>query len=224
MTRVDLNVPFEEKELAKKLGARWDPDKKVWYAPSGTKLAEFEKWVVKPPQFTFRADSYYITKAYGGCWACSGKTLYIGLGVPSGFLANQPIDDEFDGMDDEELESSASYRAGVAAGWFVCHFSALLYWVRDISDAVHCHMRQHSRNYRVSFSQTAGMAYWMNHCDHCGVKQGDFKDYGEPDGLFRDYGRFTIHKVLEPLSVNCDEYLSDKEIDEYLGKKPCSFY
>ena len=31
-TRVDLLVPFVEKEDAKALGARWDKDRKVWYA------------------------------------------------------------------------------------------------------------------------------------------------------------------------------------------------
>jgi hypothetical protein len=29
-----LNVPFMEKDVAKNLGARWDPQKKLWYAPS----------------------------------------------------------------------------------------------------------------------------------------------------------------------------------------------
>ena len=31
--RVYLNVPYEEKEEAKKLGAKWDVSKKKWYVP-----------------------------------------------------------------------------------------------------------------------------------------------------------------------------------------------
>ena len=31
--RIYLNVPFEEKEEAKKLGAKWDPSRKLWYIP-----------------------------------------------------------------------------------------------------------------------------------------------------------------------------------------------
>ena len=31
--RIYLNVPFEEKEEAKKLGAKWDPGRKLWYIP-----------------------------------------------------------------------------------------------------------------------------------------------------------------------------------------------
>lgn len=32
--RIDLNVPYELRELAKACGARWDPIKKTWYCMS----------------------------------------------------------------------------------------------------------------------------------------------------------------------------------------------
>ncbi len=42
--RIYLNVPYSEKEDAKALGARWDGDRKLWYAPYGEKSL-IEKWV-----------------------------------------------------------------------------------------------------------------------------------------------------------------------------------
>ena len=36
-----LTVPFDRRELAKKLGARWDPLTKLWYCPAGKNLAPF---------------------------------------------------------------------------------------------------------------------------------------------------------------------------------------
>lgn len=33
-TRVNLNVPFSKKEIAKRLGAKWDADRRTWYAPT----------------------------------------------------------------------------------------------------------------------------------------------------------------------------------------------
>src|SRR5690348_4105063 len=45
MSRVDLVVPYVEKEDAKALGARWDRDRKVWYAPPGLDPASFERWL-----------------------------------------------------------------------------------------------------------------------------------------------------------------------------------
>lgn len=41
-----LHVPFDEKEKAKKLGARWNPERKSWYIPSDctTPLSKFAAW------------------------------------------------------------------------------------------------------------------------------------------------------------------------------------
>jgi putative DNA primase/helicase len=42
--RIYLSVPYEEKQAAKRHGARWDKDAKSWYIPEGTPLALFEPW------------------------------------------------------------------------------------------------------------------------------------------------------------------------------------
>jgi hypothetical protein len=42
-----LNVPFAEKDEAKRLGARWDSARKKWYAPLGTDLALFSRWLAR---------------------------------------------------------------------------------------------------------------------------------------------------------------------------------
>lgn len=42
--RMNLKVPFADKEQAKKLGARWDATRKVWYVVSNADLAPFSKW------------------------------------------------------------------------------------------------------------------------------------------------------------------------------------
>ena len=39
-----INVPYEEKEDAKVLGARWNRNLKKWYVPAGTPVDAFEKW------------------------------------------------------------------------------------------------------------------------------------------------------------------------------------
>ena len=40
-----LSVSFEEKEDVKKLGAKWDGEKKSWYVPDGIDIGPFDKWV-----------------------------------------------------------------------------------------------------------------------------------------------------------------------------------
>lgn len=48
--RVNLAVPFSEKDAAKALGARWDKAAKVWYAPPGVDLNGLERWRPAPGQ------------------------------------------------------------------------------------------------------------------------------------------------------------------------------
>jgi hypothetical protein len=42
--QVFLNVPFAEKDEAKRLGARWDPARKKWYVPNGVDAEKFSRW------------------------------------------------------------------------------------------------------------------------------------------------------------------------------------
>ncbi len=44
MAKKYLNVSYEDRELAKRLGARWDPSVKKWYCPQGAPLAKIFTW------------------------------------------------------------------------------------------------------------------------------------------------------------------------------------
>jgi Domain of unknown function (DUF5710) len=44
-TNINLKVPFNEKDQAKALGARWNAEAKLWYVPQGVEAAPFEKWM-----------------------------------------------------------------------------------------------------------------------------------------------------------------------------------
>lgn len=48
--RVTLNVSFAEKEIVKKLGARWDSELKTWYVIIGPtqSITTFTKWLASP--------------------------------------------------------------------------------------------------------------------------------------------------------------------------------
>ena len=48
--RIDLLVPFSEKEAVKKLGGRWDSDLKTWYViiDANKSILSFKKWLKSP--------------------------------------------------------------------------------------------------------------------------------------------------------------------------------
>jgi Domain of unknown function (DUF5710) len=48
-TNINLKVPFNEKDQAKSLGARWNAEAKLWYVPVGVDAAPFEKWLSSAP-------------------------------------------------------------------------------------------------------------------------------------------------------------------------------
>jgi len=39
-----LTVPFAEKDAAKKLGARWNAERRSWYVPPGIDVSLFNRW------------------------------------------------------------------------------------------------------------------------------------------------------------------------------------
>jgi exodeoxyribonuclease VII large subunit len=43
--RVDLRVPYAQKEEAKAFGARWDRENQTWYAPPGIDLSPLKRWL-----------------------------------------------------------------------------------------------------------------------------------------------------------------------------------
>lgn len=48
-SNINLKVPFNEKDQAKSLGARWNAEAKLWYVPQGIDAALFEKWLSSAP-------------------------------------------------------------------------------------------------------------------------------------------------------------------------------
>ena len=46
--RIDLACPFDQKDKAKALGARWDAAKKVWYIVDVEDLTPFMRWITRP--------------------------------------------------------------------------------------------------------------------------------------------------------------------------------
>ena len=57
-----LEVPFAEKDVAKQLGARWNPALRKWYIPEGLDPAPFATW---RPGEEFRQESFLEPLAQG---------------------------------------------------------------------------------------------------------------------------------------------------------------
>lgn len=68
-----LDVPYQEKDLAKKRGARWNPQLKSWYVDDLTKVGAVSEWIGND---NIVCENLYILTKEHTCWKC-GKILML---------------------------------------------------------------------------------------------------------------------------------------------------
>lgn len=182
MARVDLTVPFSEKEEAKQVGARWDSTSKVWFVPDGVDPHAFQRWLPSPPDVTIRADSYSVAQTEDACWKCGDLTRMYSFLLPTGYQTFEQ------GEDDVEA-------------WFANEGKSMVSYVTDLLPSVAARIKSITRHYYLDFSKTTNSSYWMNHCEHCGMKQGDFAMHCEPGGAFFPMDEEALASIkLQPVS------------------------
>lgn len=176
MPRIDLEVPFSEKDEAKQLGARWDASRKVWFVPDGHSSSAFKRWMPENLVLNLLADSYLIAKTTTICWKCDERTRVYGFILPEGhshLLQNEESD-----------------------VWHRFDEPTIIHYVTALKPSVAMRINQFTQNYRIDFSKTTQSHYWMNHCESCGMKQGDFELYCEPQGSFYPVDEKAASKIV----------------------------
>lgn len=194
MPPIELEVPYQEKELAKALGARWDARRKVWYVIERDDLTPFAKWLPQPPRIDHRSDSYFLLESRRDCWKCERETRVFGFAIPRG---HEQLEES---SPDLEFPSDAEYEAWLAGPgamqWVAQEAAAVLSYVTHISESALSRMRSLTMRYRRDHSGVTGTWYFMNHCEHCDAKLGDFETIEEFDAPLRPIGTASASKLL----------------------------
>lgn len=80
--RINLEVPFAQKEQVKRLGARWDPQQRVWFISSKFDLDKFAPWIPGSPQHC--GIRLYVpfaekdeVRSLGASWDSEQRTWYV---------------------------------------------------------------------------------------------------------------------------------------------------
>ncbi|MGE8205851.1 DUF5710 domain-containing protein [Heyndrickxia sp. NPDC080065] len=159
INRININVPFSEKDEAKKRGAKWDAKNKTWYIIEGTNLNNFDRWIQHFP--TIRAKGYSLAETEMSCWKCKKQTLVYAI-----FL------EEYEYCSTEELW----YWEKVDIPSFVSYVDHLDYMAA-------AHIKSISKNsYYLDYSKHMNTKYYLNHCSNCNMKQGDFSVHEDNPG------------------------------------------
>ncbi|WP_277960745.1 DUF5710 domain-containing protein [Pseudomonas sp. RIT-To-2] len=206
MERINLAVPFSEKDEAKSLGARWDPSQKTWYIPEGVQVGPLTRWLpvtpledlVHGPEFYVRAPYYYVIESISDCWGCSNLTRVFSFKLPEQH-------EEFDYYVDEDEDFELTSNLGE---WKRRGYRGTVSNVDSLSPLVTKQIHRFTSNFKLAYSKMAGSRYWMNHCEHCGAKLGDFFMHSEPGGAFlptapHEAQRMTLTKINERFDANC---------------------
>jgi hypothetical protein len=74
--RINLKVPFTQKEAAKELGARWDGARKIWYVIDPECLEVFSDWMPEQESGTGAAKPLASAKAQSSPGVLTGPKLF----------------------------------------------------------------------------------------------------------------------------------------------------
>ena len=163
-----LNVPFAEKDAAKALGARWNPDKKKWHVQNKQDYPKFQKWILEKneDECMILCDYYYIVTGVHTCFKCRKCTTVVGFGIENYYTFYQ------EGIFEGDPEPEYSFGEIHIASWIEPLSDKLLYYLKN------------KYNYYYGYSKFTNSSYYGNHCMSCGVLQGDFYIFSEVDSPF----------------------------------------
>lgn len=96
---VMLEVPIEQKDEAKALGARWNPDARSWYVPAGRDATPFARWLPPPVPTDGPMVPARLLGQVERCYRCGARGVALtGILVspvysidPSGFVGFDSI-------------------------------------------------------------------------------------------------------------------------------------
>lgn len=170
-----LNVPFNEKDEAKKLGARWNPDIKKWYIHKREDYYKFAKWIL-PYGNIIVCDSIYIIEGEQKCFKCTKNTRVIGFGLEK--YIYMEMDDSID-EDGNECEECVMHLSEEYNDNNISIVGTIYPIPQFILEYV-----QNNYNYKMRYSKTTKESHMNNCCEHCDVLQGDFFLFEEVDSPF----------------------------------------
>lgn len=179
MRSIDLDVPYQQRNLAKTLGARWDTQRKVWYVSALQDLTPFKRWLSQPPRINHRSDSYSLLIAHLTCWRCNMNTRVFGFALPCGYQALEDVSDDSEASPPIGIEQTMDDIGG--SQWVAQADFGVLCYATLICEGALARMAVLTHRYRKDSSATTGTRYYMNHCEHCDAKLGDFETIEEFD-------------------------------------------
>ena len=215
-----LNVPYNEKDDAKSLGARWNPIIKKWYVKDKKDYHKFIHWIERYGNIVI-IDELYLIEGVKKCFRCGKETRVIGFGIDKHLSIDGLFEIENNNYDDNEIKEIL-YDKMLEINQDDIHIVGP---IDPIPEPLMEYI-QNKYNYKLRYSKTTHISSICNCCDNCDVLQGDFFLFSEVDSPFfihsqEDVKKLKIYKIKleQDLIVNADDgWASFDEMFKKYGK------
>ncbi len=147
------------------MGAKWDKDRKAWYAPPAASLEKLARWIPRPPDLDVKASRFFLLRSADFCWSCRSPAPVFALAAPRGH---------------EEIEEDDAGQPY----WDRKPYPSILSYLQNPGAGVLSALGRDAPTYRRDYSATTKSHYFMNHCAVCGAKMGDHFLHDEPGAPF----------------------------------------
>lgn len=132
-----------------------------------------------PAPYNIRAPAFFIVNGHCRCWKCGGEVTVTALGVTAPF----------------------TYR-NLASSWLEGTGIAVLSYVERLLPSIVDHLPQLAPRFFRDESQWHPRPYWINHCQYCGAKIGDYETIessSAPFGVQKfDANKLSFSVISEP--------------------------
>ena len=196
-----LNVPYAEKDEAKKLGASWIPEYKKWSVFLAKDYHKFDKWIPHEQGDVIICDYIFLIIGEKRCFKCGKTTKVVGVGIDKYITI-------------EKNHSYVYHKEDI-------HISPIF---ENLPHTIYQYL---NLNYKVKYgySNYVQASYWGNYCHNCGALQGNFFVFNEFDSPFfidsddseGKISKLQFYKIKLPFDVICKPEIIYSSSDRLLS-------
>ena len=163
-----LNVDISEKDEVKKLGGKWNQERRKWYVEKQYDYSKFAKWILNGRDNVYVVCDYiYLVVGQRVCHNCKKRIPVITFAIEKSC-----------NIWDRNRTGGIEYY-----NWIKDGNLHIMSYVSEITGELADTLAKRY-NYYLGFSSIAGKSYMTNHCSDCKKVQGDFYLMQEVDGPF----------------------------------------
>jgi hypothetical protein len=176
MSRINLDVPYNERKQARQLGARWDAHCHCWYVPDGVDPSALLGWSRASLDVNARAHHYYVLETVQVCEQCWRPSRVHGVVLPTGHEVRLQADE---GEDEWERSDEPS----------------LISFVTSLAPSVSARLRSQTYCYQLRYRLGDPVSYHTNHCEHCATAFDEYTLFATPGRGFDVLSEFEAAEI-----------------------------